>query len=103
MTEETKSTAPGTGRGARAAKDLSIRVVNHWISDSGDAEIVLVEPVVQGIELWNDLFWFADDQMPRWSPGVELAVGQIQGWKCYRWGTFTSVEHDIPAGFHMPL
>lgn len=102
MTDEMKSTEPGTGRVARAAKDLSIRVVNHWISDSGDSEIVLVEPVDKGIELRNDLFWFADDQMPRWSPGVELAVSQIRGWKCYRWGTFTSIEHDIPDGFHTP-
>jgi hypothetical protein len=77
--------------------------VNHWLSDSGDSEIVLVEPVDKGIELRNDLFWFADDQMPRWSPGVELTVSQIQGRECYRWGTFKSIEHDIPAGFHMPL
>lgn len=103
MTDEMKSTEPGAGWGARAAKDLSIRVVNHWFNDSGDAEIVLVEPVVQGIELRNDLFWFADDQMPRWSPGVELVGEQIQGRECYRWGTFTSIEHDIPDGFHMPL
>lgn len=103
MTDETKSTAPGVGRVARAAKDLSIRVVNHWLSDSGDSEIVLVKPVDKGIELRSDLFWFADDQMPRWSPGVEVTVGQIQGRECYRWGTFTSVGHDSPAGFHMPL
>lgn len=103
MTNETRSTEPGTGRVARAPKDLRIRVVDHWISDSGDSEIVLVEPVDKGIELWNDLFWFADDQMPRWSPGAELTISQIQGRECYRWGTFTSIEHDIPAGFHMPL
>ena len=103
MTDEKKITEPGTGRVARAVKDLRIRVVDHWLSDSGDSEIVLVEPVDKGIELRNDLFWFAGDQMPRWSPGVELTVGQLQGRECYCWGTLTAVEADIPPGFHMPL
>lgn len=91
------------GRVMRATVQSKIRVVNHWFNDSGDAEIVLVEPVDKGLELMNDLFWFDGRQMPRWPRGSELTVAQMQTKRCYKQRTFTSVEADIPNDCHMSL
>lgn len=73
-----------------------IRIVNHWIDDAGDSEIVLIEPVDKSIKLRNDLFLFNGDQMPRWSNGTELTFNQIRERRCSKWGSLMSVA-DLMA------
>lgn len=81
----------------------TIRVVNHWMNDSGDVEIVLLEPIDKSHELQNNLFWYSGVERPMWPSGTELSDQEVLGTKCYKQRKFTSVDDDIPNDCFMSM
>lgn len=81
----------------------TVKVVNHWMNDSGDVEIVLLEALDKSRELQNDLFWYNGAERPMWSRGTELSDQEVLETKCYKQRKFTSVDTDIPNDCFMSL
>lgn len=78
------------------------RVTAHWFNDSGDVEIVELEPIEAGRTFRNNLFWFSGNNRPLWEPGTELTEEEIVSFKCYKQKRFQSMN-DIPDDCYMPL
>lgn len=81
----------------------TIEVVNHWVNDSGDVEIVLLKSLDPHRELQNDLFWYSDTNRPGWEAGTQLTDKDVMLTKCYRQRKFQSIEADIPNDCYMPI
>jgi hypothetical protein len=88
-----------TATGREAQK--TIRVVNVWYNDSGDAKIVLLAPVDPSRKLNVDLFWYSGNHRPKWNRGDELTDGDVLSTKCYKQRKFTSIDQDIPNDCYM--
>lgn len=80
-----------------------IEIVNHWVNDSGDVEIVLIKSLVKGKKLRNNLFWFSDSNRSMLPSETQISVEEFCKHKCYKQRTFESIEYDIPDDCYMPI